>query len=105
MSTPKVCAACGLPGHRYGRNEGIGGFDPQACINLLLTQNEALRDTLRLVSQDMHGTSTRPCDTCKQVTKAFGEPFGCVAFHKKVAAKRDARVNDRTDRNQPKEEA
>ena len=34
------CAACGLPGHRYGRNEGPDRFDPQACIN-------ELRDRLR----------------------------------------------------------
>lgn len=30
-----LCAACGLPGHRYGRNEGIERFDPIACINQL----------------------------------------------------------------------
>lgn len=29
------CAACGLPGHRFGRNEGMERFDRQACINLL----------------------------------------------------------------------
>ena len=29
------CAACGLPGHRYGRNEGMERFDRQACINML----------------------------------------------------------------------
>ena len=30
-----LCAACGLPGHRYGRNEGMERFDPIACINQL----------------------------------------------------------------------
>ena len=30
------CAACGLAGHRYGRNEGMERFDPMACINQLL---------------------------------------------------------------------
>lgn len=30
-----ICAACGLPGHRYGRNEGMERFDPIACINQL----------------------------------------------------------------------
>lgn len=29
------CAACGLAGHRYGRNEGMERFDPMACINQL----------------------------------------------------------------------
>lgn len=39
-----ICAACGQPGHRYGRNEGMDRFDPQACINLLLSEVERLRD-------------------------------------------------------------
>ena len=38
-----MCAACGQPGHRYGRNEGMERFDPQACINGLLHQVEQLR--------------------------------------------------------------
>lgn len=29
------CASCGLPAHRYGRNEGPGRYDPTACINSL----------------------------------------------------------------------
>ena len=38
-----MCAACGQPGHRYGRNEGMERFDPQACINGLLHQVEQLK--------------------------------------------------------------
>lgn len=34
-SAVPMCAACGLPGHRYGRNEGMERFDPMACINQL----------------------------------------------------------------------
>ncbi len=29
------CAACGMPAHRYGRNDGMERFDPMACINTL----------------------------------------------------------------------
>lgn len=29
------CAGCGLPAHRYGRNEGPDRYDPIACINSL----------------------------------------------------------------------
>lgn len=39
----------------------------------------AMRAALRIVSQDMHVASTRPCDTCRMVTAALGEPFGCSA--------------------------
>ena len=37
------CAACGLPGHRYGTNEGPDRFDRQACINLLRHEIDQLR--------------------------------------------------------------
>jgi hypothetical protein len=39
-----------------------------------------LRAALRLVSNDMHNTSTRPCNTCRQVGRALGQPFGCYAY-------------------------
>jgi len=42
MSDLKRCAACGMPAHRYGRNEGQERFDPMACINGLLGRFEAL---------------------------------------------------------------
>ena len=38
-----TCAACGRPGHRYGRNEGPDRFDPQACINGLLFELERIK--------------------------------------------------------------
>lgn len=44
---------------------------------------EALVDALHAVSQDMHNTSLRPCATCGNVSKALGEPFGCVAFQER----------------------
>ena len=43
MSERGMCAACGRPGHRYGRNEGMGRFSPQACINGLLAEIDRLR--------------------------------------------------------------
>jgi len=42
MSDLKRCAACGMPAHRYGRNEGQERFDPMACINGLRGRLEAL---------------------------------------------------------------
>lgn len=52
MSTPKeaLCAACGQPGHRYGRNEGIDRFNPQACINGLLARLEDAEEAARRVA-------------------------------------------------------
>lgn len=39
----------------------------------------ALRGALKVLSRDMHVVSTRPCDTCRMVSAALGEPFGCSA--------------------------
>ena len=41
------CAACGLPGHRYGRNEGMERFDRQACINMLRGEVDRLQEAIR----------------------------------------------------------
>jgi hypothetical protein len=41
------CAACGLPGHRYGRNEGMERFDRQACINMLRSEIDRLQEAIR----------------------------------------------------------
>lgn len=41
-----ICAACGLPGHRYGRNEGVDRFNPQACINMLRGEVDNLTNLL-----------------------------------------------------------
>ena len=38
-----MCAACGQPGHRYGRNEGADRFDRQACINVLRAEIDRLK--------------------------------------------------------------
>lgn len=44
--TPTRCASCGLPGHRYGRNESPERYDPVACINSLRGEVERLRTAL-----------------------------------------------------------
>ena len=44
------CAACGMPAHRYGRNEGTERFDPMACINTLRGEVERLEKATRLVA-------------------------------------------------------
>jgi hypothetical protein len=43
-------------------------------------QDAALRDALALVSSDMHEAGLRPCGTCRSVSEAIGQPFGCVAY-------------------------
>lgn len=53
------------------------------------------RAALRRISRDMHRTSRRPCATCREITEALGEPFGCVAFHQRQR-KNDERVADGT---------
>lgn len=44
------CASCGLPGHRYGRNEGAERYDPMACINSL---RGALGDLVDALSDEL----------------------------------------------------
>lgn len=44
MSDNITCAACGEPGHRYGRNEGMERYDPMACINTLRARLESCPD-------------------------------------------------------------
>lgn len=34
----------------------------------------------RLLESDPHGFSTRPCQTCNQVSAVLGRPFGCQAL-------------------------
>lgn len=45
------CAACGLPGHRYGTNDGRDRHDPQACINTLLGVVDELLEAIRLTQE------------------------------------------------------
>ena len=42
-----------------------------------------LEAALDVVSKDMHSVSSRPCETCRFVSNALGQPFGCYAFQDK----------------------
>ena len=35
-----------------------------------------------LLEADMHYFSTRPCETCRNISGLIGRPFGCVAKEK-----------------------
>lgn len=52
-------------------------YVPQELGEAAAASIERLREALRQVSKDMHCVSSRPCPTCRNVTAAFGEPFGC----------------------------
>lgn len=54
----------------------------QAAVRLLM------RSALRLITEDNHMWSTRPCSTCRTITALLGEPFGCDAFRIRDAARR-----------------
>jgi hypothetical protein len=47
--------------------------------NALSGRVSALEEALRVLDNDMHGASNRPCRTCQFVTNLFGQPFGCVS--------------------------
>lgn len=42
-----------------------------------------LYDLIRALSADMHQTSNRPCQTCRELTEKLGWPFGCYEFQEK----------------------
>lgn len=42
-----------------------------------LTPSPLLLEALRALEQDPHNWSTRGCSTCRAVTTALGQPFGC----------------------------
>ncbi|MGD2065597.1 MAG: hypothetical protein PVI43_00320 [Candidatus Bathyarchaeota archaeon] len=43
----------------------------------------SLIEAIKVLSVDMHTVSTRPCSTCKAMSEALGEPFGCYAYQAK----------------------
>lgn len=42
-----------------------------------LPVDRALREAVRVLNVDWHNRSERPCGTCRAVSAALGEPFGC----------------------------
>ncbi len=43
-------------------------------------QKLTLYDMLHSLSTDMHEASTRPCQTCYDLTNKLGWPFGCYEY-------------------------
>ena len=37
-----------------------------------------------MISKDMHTVSSRPCETCRFISRALDKPFGCYAYQKKM---------------------
>lgn len=64
-----------MPQPSWGQDAAFIG----TYIDNLRDELGALRDAVRLLDNDAHRTSPRPCATCAAVTKALAEPFGCVA--------------------------
>ena len=65
----------------YLPDEGITGKHAyQAWADVLLASEkwQAREAVLRLVDDDNHDWSSRPCQSCNAVTALAGRPFGCV---------------------------
>ena len=48
------------------------------------------RAALRLITDDNHLWSERPCGTCRTITALLGEQFGCYEYARRKAAQRAA---------------
>lgn len=49
-------------------------------------QETLLAAVLRLLQEDPHMWSARPCKTCKAVSAIADRPFGCYEYQRRVAA-------------------
>jgi hypothetical protein len=45
--------------------------------------SDGLATAIAELSVDMHQVSSRPCPTCRKMSKAIGRPFGCYAYRAK----------------------
>lgn len=45
--------------------------------------NVMLKTVLKLIQDDPHQWSKRPCSTCRAISSIIGEPFGCILKAKK----------------------
>lgn len=52
-------------------------------LSLLKERPSAVVESLRVLNEDNHSYSMRPCATCKTISAALGEPFGCYYYQKK----------------------
>ncbi len=51
--------------------------DPDAAA-IRAAASVIVEAVLRLLDNDPHNWSARPCQTCKAVTSLVGRPFGCT---------------------------
>ena len=56
-------------------------------------RSEPLLAALWALSSDMHQRSDRPCSTCRAVSVAISEPFGCYAYQAARGIKSDLRLS------------
>ncbi len=42
--------------------------------------NVILEPILRLLQEDPHSWSERPCPTCRPISSIVGQPFGCYRY-------------------------
>lgn len=54
-----------------------------------------LYDLLRSLSTDMHMTSSRPCETCRDLTEKLGWKFGCYEWQE--AQRQRQKTREATD--------
>jgi hypothetical protein len=55
------------------------------------------RSALRLITEDNHLWSTRPCSTCRTITALLGESFGCDAYRIRDVARRGFSAGESPD--------
>lgn len=56
--------------------EAQAALDSSALLDAAVQR--LMAPVLRLLQNDPHQWSTRPCSTCQAITEIVGKPFGCV---------------------------
>lgn len=46
--------------------------------------NVQMDSILRLMYEDPHQWSNRPCNTCRAITAILGKPFGCYEYQQRL---------------------
>ncbi len=78
LQEAKICVQPNPPG-KFAFQHGV----LNALIAIAEQNNHSLLKTIgRLISEDMHGPSMRPCSTCRIISSIVGEPVGCYHFQK-----------------------
>ena len=117
-----ACPFCGAPGTFEPCHGGVRiGCRTRGCIAEVVwgakwindrngveawnRRYEPLLAALRALSSDMHQRSDRPCSTCRAVSVAISEPFGCYAYQAARGIKSDLRLSQANVTNQTRSEA